>query len=155
MNILNVANPTGVRGKWLVSLGDNTILKKNISGWTRAVQAAKDLANEHNVDTVLLHKINGSIQPFPISGRRVSKNKMLTVIPEDLDQDFVYIARVEYNVDNDSKRDKNRQCATLEDAVKALPRAAQELNWTSVDITKFTSYVLNDGRIVSIERTTY
>lgn len=149
MATMNIYNRTGSRGDWTVAIDAGEPLATSIGSCAQGIDVAKKLAETHDVSEILLHRMSGTVTPIS-TGRR-SLSNMLTKLPEIADGDAVYITRVQKNIDSDSKDDRQRD--TLENAVKALPRKAHDFNWSSVDRDGFTSYVLDDGRIVSIEKT--
>lgn len=149
MATLNIYNPTGTRGNWSVAVEGGEVVASAIAGWTAAVDAAKTIAKTMGVTDILLHKINGTVTPISI--RKASG--ALQDVPAVLEGDAVYIARVERDFDGDSKNDSSKESNTLADAVKTLPRKAHDLNWAGVAANGFDSYTLDDGRVVSIERT--
>jgi hypothetical protein len=143
MTTLNISNPTGTKRNWMLSLTDGKVLAKGITSWTQAVDAAKTVAPEHGVTDILLHKINGTVQNIPMGRKAASAPQMV------IEGDVVFVARVSKSIDHDP--DKSVTTDSLEAAIKSLPRKAQKLVW---NVNPFDSHTLDDGRIVSVERTT-
>ena len=141
---LNVYNATGVRGDWTIGVEGGEVLVNSIKNWTEARDAAVAIARQQGYDTVLLMKMNGAVQNVPL-GRKAASAQELPVVEGDV----VFIARVSMSIDHDPA--KELVVDTLDAAIKALPRKAHGLAWNA---TPFDSHTLDDGRIVSTERTT-
>ena len=150
MTTLNIFNPTGTKRNWTLSLTDGTVLAEGVPSWTKAVDEAKSVAPEHGVTTILLHKINGTVQNIPLGRKASSKSKASSPPEPVIEGDVVFIARVSKSIDHDP--DKSITTGSLEAAIKALPRKAHDLNWTTVEKNGFVSHKLDDGRIVSVEQ---
>ena len=144
MTVLNISNPTGTKRNWQISVGDE-VLVSGIKSWTEARDAGVAIAIQRGIEEVILHKINGTVVPVPVKRKKVSEMVMAPVAEGDV----VYIARIAKNFD--SEYENKGVTATLEAAIKTLPRKAHGLNW---HVDPFDSHKLDDGRIVSIEKTT-
>lgn len=83
---------------------------------------------------------------------RVSKTKGPAAAAVGMVEKTVFIARIQKSIDHDPHQETI--CTTLGEAVKTLPREARKLNWSMVLANKFDRYTLNNGTIVSIEKTT-
>lgn len=150
--------PDGKRGNWALKV-DGEVLASDIRGWTNAVDKAKVIAAEMASPVVaveiLLFKMNGTVKTIsgsPSKARGTSNATKATPTVLEVEGERVYIARIQKGLDADVKESSEHD--TLAAAIKALPRKAQQLDWSLVDVSGFEQYDLDDGRIASIERTT-
>lgn len=144
MTTLNVFNPTGTKRNWAIAIdGAKENLVSGIASWTEARDAAVAYALQQGYTKVVLHKINGTTQNIPV------KRKAASTPQPVIEGDVVYIARIQKSIDHDPET--KGEAATLEDAVKRLPRKAHGLNWV---VNPYDAHTLDDGRIVSVEKTT-
>ena len=146
--MLNVYNPTGQKRDWAIGVEGGEVLVTGIKSWTEARDAAVAIALQRGIDTVLLHKINGTVQNVPVRKKANMSPADLRGVPEIAEGDVVYIARVQKSIDHDPETKGTTD--TLEAAIKRLPRKAHGLNWV---VNPYDAHTLEDGRIVSIEKT--
>ena len=144
MTVLNVYNPTGLKRDWAIAVQGGEVLVTGIKSWTEARDAAVAIALQRGIDTVLLHKINGTVQNVPV--RRKAAQFAAQLAGDE--GDVVYIARVQKSIDHDPETKGSAD--NLMDAIKRLPRKAHDLNWV---VNPYDAHTLDDGRIVSIEKT--